>query len=207
MAFIIVVISATASFSFQNEQQPAYKKDNIKIQIQNLAKESGRSSTKLQKALDSVDEINKLDNIKEISVAIKTIENTEMLYFKANQASDNLSNFIIKNKQRLIKSKLNVFIDIEELANDKYYTHRKALGDYINSYKIMLEYLKDNYSAVAQGQNAQKDVYNKLFFKYRTALEANNEAYLLYNKFVDHYLSKRPALAEIMSKARQDFGE
>jgi len=206
IVFFLIAFSASESISFQNKVQPSSEKE-LRTQIQDLAYESGRSSARLQKALNNVDEIANLDSISQIVMAINAIDTAEQLYFKANQDSDLLSEFILKNKTRLKKNNMSAFIDMEGLINEMYYTHRKALGNFLKAYKTMLEYFKDNLDDIAQGQKPQRDIYEELFYKYRTALDANNEAYIMYIKFVDQYISKRPVLAEMMSKARRDLGE
>ncbi len=202
----LVAFPASESISFQKKVQSSSETE-LTTQIQDLAYESGRSSARLQKALNNVDEITRLDSIPQIVMAINTIDTAEDLYFKANQDSDLLSEFILKNKTRLKKNKMSAFIDMEGLINEAYYTHRKTLGNFLKAYNTMLKFMRDNFDDIAKGKIPQRDIYEELFYKYRSALDANNEAYIMYRKFVDQYISKRPALAEMMSKARHDLGE
>jgi beta-phosphoglucomutase-like phosphatase (HAD superfamily) len=130
-----------------------------------------------------------------------------LLFYQANQDSDDLSDFISQNKIQLQKEGLDVFLDMEGLISETYFTHRKALREYLNTYKAMLEYSSDNFEEIIQSQKPQSDIYNQLYLKYRNALDVHNEAYLHHMKFVDHYTSEHRALVEFITKARQEMRE
>ena len=177
----------------------------LKEQIQMLAHKSGRSASDFQKALSGLDKIRDLDTIPKINEAITIIERGQLLFYQANQDSDDLSDFISQNKIQLQKESLDVFLDMEGLRSETYFTHRKALREYLNTYKAMLEYSRDNFEEIIKGKEPQSGTYNQLYLKYRNALNVHNEAYLQHMKFVDQYSREHPALVELITKARQDL--
>lgn len=207
-----VVFSAVESVFLQNEQLKSTSEissvsSGHKGQIQNLSNKSGLSATNFQKALNGLDKIRDRDTIPKINEAISTVERVQLLFYQANQDSDDLSNFISQNGTQLRKEGLHVFVDMEGLRNETYFSHRKALRDYLNIYKDMLEFSRDNYEAIIQGKQPQSRTYNQLYLKYRNALDAHNEAYLRHMKFVDQYSNAHPALVEFITKARKDLRE
>jgi len=172
-----------------------------------LAHKSGLSATKFQKALNRLGEIGDLDTVPKINEAISTVERGQLLFYQANQDADDLSNFINQNKIQLGKEGLSAFIEMEGLIDETYFSHRKALREYLNTYKEMLEYSRDNYEAIIKSQQPQSGTYNQLYLKYINALDVHNEAYLQHMKFVDQYSKKHPALVEFINKARQELKE
>jgi len=177
----------------------------LKEQIQMLAHKSGRSASDFQKGLSGLDKIGDLDAIPKINEAISIIERVQLLFYKANQDSDDLSDFISQNKIQLQKEGFDVFLDMEGLRSETYFTHRKILREYLNTYKAMLEYSRDNFEAIIKGKEPQNSTYKQLYLKYRNALDVHNEAYLQHMKFAEQYSREHPALVEFITKARQDL--
>jgi hypothetical protein len=179
----------------------------LKGQIQDLSNKSGLSATNFQKALNSLDKIRDIDTVSKINDAIDMVERIQLLFYQANQDSDTLSNFINQNKMQLQKEGLTVFIDMEGLINETYFSHREALREYLNAYKEMLEYSRDKFEAIKRGRQPESNTYDPLYLKYRTALEVQNEAYLKHMKYVEQYLKEHPDLVEFINKARQELKE
>lgn len=197
---VLVVIGLVRTDSNAKNQS-----SELKEQLQMLAQKSGRSSSNFQKALSGLDKIRDLDTIPKINEAITIIERVQLLFYQANQDSDDLSDFISRNKIQLQKEGLGVFLDMEGLRSETYFTHRKALREYFNKYKAMLEYSTDNLEAIIKGKEPQSGTYKQLYLMYRNALDVHNEAYLQHMKFIDQYLREHPALVEFIAKARQDL--
>lgn len=197
---VLVVIGLVRTDSNAKNQS-----SELKEQLQMLAQKSGRSSSNFQKALSGLDKIRDLDTIPKINEAITIIERVQLLFYQANQDSDDLSDFISRNKIQLQKEGLGVFLDMEGLRSETYFTHRKALREYLNKYKAMLEYSTDNLEAIIKGKEPQSGTYKQLYLKYRNALDVHNQAYLQHMKFIDQYLREHPALVEFIAKARQDL--
>jgi hypothetical protein len=179
----------------------------LKEQILMLAHKSGRSATNLQKALNGLDKITDLDTIPKINEAIAMVERVQLLFFQANQDADALSDFINQNKLQVRSEGLTAFIDVEGIKNETYFSHRKALRDFLSSHKEILEYLRDNLEPIKRGQQPQSNAYNQLYFKYSNTLDAHNEAYLKHMKFVEQYSREHPSLFEIIDKARKELRE
>jgi hypothetical protein len=180
---------------------------NLKEQIQMLAHKSGLSATNFQKAANGLDKISDLDTIPKINEAITMVERAQLLFYQAKQDGDALSDFINQNKLQLQNEGLTAFIGVEGLKNETYFSHRKALREYLNSHKEILEYLRDNLKPIKRGQQPQSNTYSQLYFKYSTALDAHNEAYLKHMKFVEQYSREHPGLFEFIDKARKELRE
>lgn len=179
----------------------------LKGQVQKLSNKSELSATNFQKALNSLNEIRDLDTIPKINEAIRTVERAQLLFYQGNQDSDNFFNFINENKTQLEKDFLHMFGVIEGLRNETYFSSQKALEDYLNAYKTMLEYSRNNFEAIIQGKKPQRDIFNQLYLKYRNAFNVQNEASLRHGKFIDQYSSEHPDFAEFISKTRQEMKE
>jgi hypothetical protein len=149
----------------------------------------------------------KADTMPKINKAIRTIEKSQLLFYQANQDFDRLSMFRKQNRTQLLKEGFHVFVDAEGLMGEEYFSHRKALREFLHVYKAMLEYARDNFDGIMQAQKTQTDIYKQLHLKYSNALEVNNAAYFRREKFINQYISEHPALAESIAKARQDFRE
>lgn len=205
----VVFSTAEAVFLKDDELKSTSKvssiSSNLKGQIQDLSYKSGLSATYFQKALSNLDKTRDLDTISKINDAISMVERVQLLFYQANQDSDALSDFINQNRLQLRKEGLSMFIDMEGLRNETYFSHRKALREYLNTYKEMLEYSRDNYEAIMQGQQPQSGTYNQLYLEYRTALDAQNQAYLQHMKYVEQYSKEHPDLVEVINKARQEL--
>ena len=180
---------------------------NLTEQVQSLAGKSGRSASNFQKSLISLDKIRELDTIPKIKEAINTVERVQLLFYEANKDSDALSDYINKHKTELRKDGLDAFIDIEGLSGKTYFSHRKALREYLNDYRSMLEYSGDNFEALIQDLQPQSNTYNRLYLRYKTALDAYNEAYLRHMKFVEKYSKEHPEIAKSIGKSLQEFRE
>ena len=76
-----------------------------------------------------------------------------MLFYQANQDGDALSDFINQNKLQLQNEGLTAFIGVEGLKNETYFSHRKALREYLNCHKEILEYLRDNLEPIKRGHS------------------------------------------------------
>lgn len=205
-----VVFSTVESVLLQKEQLKSTSEissvsSDLKAHILNLSNKSGFSATNFQKALNSINEIQDLDTIPKINQAISTVERVQLLFYQANHDSDDLSDFISQNKIQLQKEGLNVFLDMEGLISETYFSHRKALREYLNSYKAMLEYSRDNFEAIIKGKEPKSGTYKQLYLKYGNALDVHNEAYLQHMKFVEQYSREHPALSEVITKVRQEL--
>jgi hypothetical protein len=180
---------------------------SLKDQIIDLSNKSGLSAETLQKVLISLDKIKNLDTLSDINDAISSVEQAQLLFFQANEDSDRLSDFINKNKMQLLKEGLGVFIEMEGLIDEAHFSYRKALREYLNSHKDILEYLRDNFEPIKRGQQPQSNTFKQLYIKLGTAQDICNEAYLRKEKSVDQYLKEHPDLVEFINKARQKLKE
>lgn len=135
------------------------------------------------------------------------VERAQLLFYQANQDGDALSDFINQNKLQLQNEGLTAFIGVEGIKNETYFSHRKTLREFLNSHKEILEFLRDNLEPIKRGQQPQSNTYNQLYFKYSTALDAHNEAYLKHMKFVEQYSREHPGLFEFIDKARKELRE
>lgn len=205
-----VVLFIAESVFLQREQvKPASVipsvSSSLKEQVQNLSKKTGLSATNFQKATISIDELRDINTIPKINESIGVVERVQLLFYQANEDSDNLYDFISRNKTQLRREGLDVFLDMEGLRSETYTIYRKALREYLNTYKTMLEYSRDNFEAAINSKEPQSGTYNRLYLKYRNALDVHNEAYLQHMKYVDQYSLAHPALAELITNARQDL--
>jgi len=176
---------------------------DLKGEVLSLSKKSGLSATNFQKALNGLNEIRNLDTIPKINEAINTVERVQLLFYQANEDSDILSAFISKNKIQLQKGNLHIFVDMEGVIDETYFTYRKAFREYLNAYKATLEYSRDNFEAIIKNQNPQSENYNQLELKAKNMLDVYNEAYLRHMKFINRYSKEHPALAEFITGARK----
>jgi hypothetical protein len=189
----------------RNDNNAENPSSEPKEQIQMLAYKSGRSASDFQKGLGGLDKITDLDTLLKINEAISTVERVQLLLYQANQDADDLSDFINENKKQLQKEGLDVFLNTEGLRSETFFTNRKALREYLATYKAMLDYSKDNFDSIVKGKEPQRGEYEQLFLKYKNALDVQNEAYLQHMAFVNQYLQDHPALIELISRAREDL--
>jgi len=211
LGFLIFHAIEVALFPKKYQLKPTSKVSSIssslKDQTIDLSIKSGLSAENLQKALSSLDKIKNLDTLSDINDAISTVEQAQLLFFQANEDSDRLSDFINKNKMQLLKEGLGAFIEMEGLIDEAYFSYRKALREYLNSHKEILEYLRDNFEPIKRGQQPQSNTFKQLYIKLGTAQDICNEAYLRNEKSVDQYLKEHPDLVEFINKTRQKLKE
>lgn len=200
----IVFYGAESAFVGNKATMNKTKSPVVK-EIKSLSFESGRSSTKLQDALNKLDQIQDINTVPKINEAIKMIDLTQSLLLQANKDSDTLTNYINKHKKELHDEGLDIFIEMEGIIDKTYVFHRRALKEYLDSYKMMLEYSRDNYNSILRGEKPQSKNYEELYSKYKSALDKHNKAYLQHMKFVQDYSVKHPKLAEYIRKSAQEL--
>ena len=211
LGFVVFYATEVAFFpkkyQFKSTSKISSISSGLKDQIIDLSNKSGLSAENLQKALISLDKTKNLDTLSDINDAISMVKQVQLLFYQANQDADALSDFINQKKLQLQNEGLSIFIDAEGLIDETYFSHRKALGEYLNSHKEILEYLRDNFEPIKRGQQPQSNTFKQLYIKLGTAQDICNEAYLRNEKSVDQYLKEHPNLVEFINKARQKLKE
>lgn len=180
-------------------------KSPVVKEIKLLSFESGKSSTKLQDTLNKLDQIQDTNTIPKVNEVIKMIDLTQSLLLQANKDSDTLTNYINKHKKELQDEGLDIFIEMEGLVGKTYFFYGRALREYLDTYKMMLEYIRDNYNSILRGEQPQSRSYEELYSKYKTSLDKHNKAYLHKMKIVQDYSAKHPKLAEYIRKSAQEL--
>ena len=175
-------------------------KSPIIEEIKLLSFKSGSSAKEAQDALNRLDQMQDVSTITKINEVIKAIELVQALQIQANIDSDTLTNYVNKHRNELHNKGLDIFVEIEGLIGETYASHHRALKEYLDTYKAMLEYSRNNFDAILKEQQPQSRDYERLYSKCKITLDKHNKAYLHHMEFVEDYLTKHPKVAEYLKK-------
>ncbi len=168
-------------------------------ELKSLCFKIGSSAGKTQDVLQKLDEIQDIGTIPKINEALRLIDLAQTLLIQVDIDSNNLIAYIEKHRDELRKKDTEVFIQLEGLYRDKtYFIYNEAVKDYLNSYAAMLTYCRGNFNSISAGKLPQKQNYEKLYFKYRNAVEKHNKAYIEKMGFHQEYLASHPNLNRLL---------
>lgn len=203
LGFIVIIFAE--SIFIGNKAIVKKPESYVSKEINQLSLKSDNSSTEVQKLLMELDKQQDMDTIEKIIKVINMVDSLQLLLLKANNDDYNLVKFINNHKKELHEERLDIFIEVGNLRSETFYSYRLALKEYLDAFKMMLEYSRRNYNEIIRGEKTQVSNYNKMFSNYKVALEKNNKAYLNHMEFVQGVSVKNPKLSEIIKESIKEM--
>jgi len=153
-----------------------------------------------KQALDEVMNLQDLDTIPAINEAIALIEKTDRLLRDLNKDMIQIEAYTEVNEADLKISNPTEVIIIKELYGDKYRVYRKALKNFLDAYKTMVIFTRDNYDEIISEDESKLLTLEDLFTKYVSAGEAQNKAWLEYLQFAKTFKKENPNIAKYLKQ-------
>lgn len=162
---------------------------------------------KLHKITNSLEAIEDVNSIQNINKAIKLNELSQNEIFRLEKAFVKSKTIVNEYKDEIKKrgdEYLNLVIEIMEI-NDKIGTlnHLKAYKDYLDAYKKMLIFSRDNYDAIMNRKEPETEKYDALYSHYKSTWSKMNDATLQKQRALKEYLAKHPEHINFLQQSQK----
>jgi hypothetical protein len=198
-----IILSLIAGFVIYNSvtsHQRQLRLDSLAEQAKNLSSKVGKSADEAMAALRRVDKIRTRTTKTDTEEALTAVESAIEIQNRSLKENQELVDFVRQNEAELRETELKDMVDIADVYGDLYQTYRKSLGEYLSSFKLMLEFERDNFSTLLKSKQPEESKYQILYKNYMSALEKQNNAFKAHMAFMESLGKQNPKLGSLLSE-------
>lgn len=200
IGIVLPLIAGFVIYNSVTSHQRQLKLDSLAEQAKNLSSKVGNSADEGMTALRRVDHIRTRTTKTDTEEALTAVESALEIENRSLKENQELVDFVRQNEADLRETELKDMVDVAEIYGDSYQTYRKSLGEYLSSFKLMLEFERDNFSALLKSKQPEESKYQILYRNYMSALEKQNNAFKAHMAFMDSLGKQNPKLGSLLSE-------
>ncbi len=158
---------------------------------------------KLQLAMNRLDQIEDVSKVPQTSKAIEIIALAQDDIDKAEFSLNKLKFFADKHRNEAKNKEIIALVEVVRMNDEvRTYEHIIKLKEYLESYKKMLVFFRDNRDAIADGKEPETNKYDTLYMNYEKALDIFYKASLQKEEAVKKYLEEHPEFIKLVQQAQ-----
>lgn len=197
--FLILIAGVGIYYSISAHQRQL-KLDSIVEQAKSLSSKVGKSADEGMTALERVKQISTRSTKSDTEHALNAVASAQEIEKKSFNENQEFIDFIRQNEADLRETELSDLIDVAAIYGDSYYKSRSSLEEFLASLKLMLEFERDNLSAISRRKQPEESKYQKLYDNYMSSLEKQNNDFKSHLIFIDTIRKRNPKLESSLSE-------
>lgn len=203
---VLTLVVGLVIYTSISGHQRQLKLNSLAETAKSLSSKVGRSSDDGMDALKRVQRISARSTKADTEEALNAVNLAQEIANRSRSESQELVDFIRQNEADLRETELSDLIDITAVYGDSYETYRNSLDEFLTSFKLVLEFERDNFSALSRSKEPEESKYRTLYSNYMSALDRQNNAYRAHFAYIDSVGKQNPKLkgqlSEILSTHR-----